>query len=163
MKSLLPEFGHLLALLKKHNVEFMIVGGYAVIFHGYARTTTDIDIWLKPDNENRNKLISALKEFGINEQGQKQLEKLDFAGVHFFYFGEKPKRIDFLTRISGINYDEASQQMNHFSISGQSVPVIELHHLILSKMSTDRIQDKADVEMLQKINKTKEKKQKRRF
>lgn len=63
MYLLLPEFKLLLLLLKKHGVNFMLKGGYAVIYYGYERSTNDLDIWLQPQNDNREKLIEALKEF----------------------------------------------------------------------------------------------------
>ncbi|HNR19326.1 MAG TPA: hypothetical protein PKN75_08075 [Bacteroidia bacterium] len=65
MEILVPEFKKMLSLLVKHNVNFMLIGGYAVIYHGYERLTTDMDIWLKSDDQNRNKLVNALQDFGI--------------------------------------------------------------------------------------------------
>lgn len=158
MQSLLPEYKHLLALLVKHHVDFMIIGGYAVIYYGYPRTTIDLDVWLKPDNDNRSKLIEALKEFGVSTDSLNKLSGTDFNGTHCFYFGEYPIRTDFLTKISGVNYSDAAHKVNYFTIEKQKIPIIHFEHLILSKISTDRIQDKADVEMLQKIVAAKKKK-----
>jgi hypothetical protein len=157
MEILLPEFRQLLLLLKKHHVDFMVVGGYAVIFYGYSRATTDIDILLKPDNQNRTKLIAALTEFGISGKSLDQLKVTDFTGIQFFYFGKKPGKIDFLTRISGVKFDEAELQVNHFVLEKQKIPVIPYQYLILSKITTDRIQDKADIDMLQKIREKRKK------
>jgi hypothetical protein len=67
MDIFLDEHKEFLLLLLKHEVEFMLIGGYAVIFHGYERTTGDMDIWLKPSNENKEKFIEVLKSYGINE------------------------------------------------------------------------------------------------
>jgi len=153
MDVLLPEFKKLLLLLVKHKVNFMLIGGYAVIYYGYERTTSDMDIWLKADNVNRGKLIRALREFGIFDVDLKALSKKDFSQIQFFYIGKKPSRIDFLNRISGVSYDDAEKEVNYFPLQNIKVPIIQYHHLILSKISNERTKDKADVEELQKINK----------
>jgi len=148
---LLPEYKKMLLLLVKHDVKFMLIGGYAVIFHGYERLTTDLDIFLEPENKNRDKLVVALKEFGISNDSLKKLSKLDFNKIQFFHFGERPNRIDFLTKINLVTYTVAAKEARVFTIGKILIPIIQYHHLILSKMTTDRPQDKADVEMLQKI------------
>lgn len=152
MYLLLPEFKLLLLLLKKHGVNFMLIGGYAVIYYGYERSTNDLDIWLQPQNDNREKLIGALKEFGINKKSLERISLLDFSEVQFFFFGNHPRRIDFLTHISNIAYNEAEAQVNHFVLDEEKIPVIHYDHLILSKISNERTKDKADVEELQRIH-----------
>lgn len=112
-----------------------------------------MDIWLQPDNENRDKLIPALKEFGIGNESLLSISQLDFTGIQFFFFGNKPRRIDFLTQISGVTYKEAIKEVNHFPLHNENIPIIQYHHLILSKISNKRSKDKADVEELQRINK----------
>jgi hypothetical protein len=153
MEVLLTEFKQLLMLMKKHHVEFMLVGGYAVIYYGYERTTTDMDIWLQGKNKNRDNLINALKEFGIGEESLSKLKNIDFTKTEVFYFGNKPRRIDFLTKIRGVEFEEAIKQVNYFQLTNIEVPVIHYHHLIINKMLSSRLKDKADVEELQKINK----------
>ncbi len=73
MNILMDEHRQLLLSLLNNNVSFILIGGYAVIYYGYERITGDMDIWLQPNNENRNKLLNALKDFGIEES---DLEKL---------------------------------------------------------------------------------------
>lgn len=158
MDILLDEYKKLLLLLVKHKVDFMLIGGYAVIYYGYERSTTDMDIWLKPDNNNRDKLIPALKEFGIKSVDLEKLSSADFKTIQFFYFGTRPLRIDFLTKISGVGFEEAAAQANHFPLADKKVPIIHFNHLILSKITNERTQDKADVEELQKIQALKKKK-----
>jgi len=148
----LPEFKEMLALLVKHKVNFMLIGGYAVIHYGYARTTADMDIWLRPDNENKTNLIAALAGFGIEEDDLKAIAEHDFTQTQMFFLGQKPRRMDFLTKISGVTYQEAALQVNHFPLDNIQVPVIQFEHLILSKISNGRPQDKADVEKLQEIS-----------
>jgi hypothetical protein len=152
MDVLHPEFKQLLLLLNKHTVSYMLIGGYAVIYHGYERTTTDMDIWLQPTNENRNKLVKALEDYGIDNESRMALSKLDFTHTQIFFFGQKPRRIDFLTSISNVKYNEAIKVVNFFSLQNEKIPVIQYHHLILSKISNERTKDKDDVEMLQKIH-----------
>ena len=158
MDIMLPEHKQMLLLLNKHKVNFMLIGGYAVIYHGYERLTTDMDIWLQPDNNNRDKLIDALSEFGIGNASLSQLAKINFNEASFFYFGERPRRIDFFTKINSVTFDEAAPVVNHLPLANILVPVIQYHHLILSKIANNRPQDKADVDMLQKINQFKNKK-----
>ncbi len=158
MEIVLPEFKNLLVLLNKHKVSYMLIGGYAVIFHGYERNTTDMDIWLKPENTNRDKLIPALREFGIGKESLQKLSHLDFSQTHFFFFGEKPRRIDFLTRINNVTFEEAEPVMAYFPMGDQKIPIIQYQHLILSKIANNRPQDVADVDRLQKINQFKKKK-----
>lgn len=153
MEILLPEFKQLLFLLNKHKVSYMLIGGYAVIYYGYQRNTTDMDIWLQPENENKNKLILALREFGIGDESLQLISGLDFNHTQFFYFGEQPRRIDFINKISGVNFNEAIAEVKFLPLENERVPVINYRHLILSKISNERAKDKADVEELQRINK----------
>jgi hypothetical protein len=139
--------------LLNHKVEYLLIGGYAVIYYGYERTTADMDLWLRPNNDNKNILIEALREFGIIEEDLKKLSLVDFTLANAFSIEEKPSRIDFLTAIQGVSYDEADVEKALFPIKNKHIPIIQYHHLITSKMLTGRSKDKADVEELQKINK----------
>ena len=152
MDITLEEFKQLLLILLGHKVNFMLIGGYAVIYYGYERTTSDLDIWLEPENENRDRLVLALEEFGIDNESLDALAASDFTQIQFFFFGEKPARIDFLTRISNVTYKDAAQEVNYLPLKDKQVPIIHYRHLILSKIANDRARDKADVEELQKIN-----------
>lgn len=82
----------------------------------------------------------------------KILATKDFSKIQFFFFDKKPRRIDFLTRINGVTYIEAEKEVNYFPLQNEKVPIIQYHHLILSKISNERGKDKADIEELQKIN-----------
>ncbi len=140
------------------NVDFIIIGGYSVIFHGYERTTGDIDIWLKPDNANKEKLLLILKEFGIEDDDIAQVAQLDFSKHQFFNIGEYPEKIDFLTYINIVQYNDADKHKVIGEIDGLNIPFLNLNHLVLSKINTGRPQDKADIEKLQSIEKTKDRK-----
>ena len=114
-----------------------------------------MDIWLKANNENRDKLIQAHNEYGVIQEDLNAISKQDFTKIQFFYFGKKPRRVDFLTNISGITFDVAEKEVNHFPLQNEMIPIIQYHHLILSKITSERIKDKADVQELQNINKFK--------
>ena len=111
-----------------------------------------MDIWLQPDNENLPKLLAALNEFNIKESSLEQVKQIDLSKPQVFFVGEKPRRIDFLTHVSGISFSEAIEQVNYFPLENKKIPVIQYHHLILTKIATGRAKDKADVEELEKIN-----------
>lgn len=148
------EHQQLLSALIKNKVDFMLVGGYAVIYYGYDRSTGDMSIWLKTGNENRDKLIKALKDFGVIDQHLETLKEMDFTNpVPVFYFGKEPRRIDFITMISNVKFEEAIQRVNYSALENEKVPVIHYNDLILSKLTSNRLKDKADIEELEKINK----------
>ena len=150
------EHQELLSALIKNQVSFMLVGGYAVIHYGYDRNTGDMDIWLKPGNDNRNKLIPALGDFGIKDEHLEILRKMDFTHpVPVFYFGNEPRRIDFVTIISNVTFEDAIQKVNYIKSGNIHIPVIDYNQLILSKLTSGRMKDKADVEELERINKHK--------
>ena len=155
MNIFIKEHIDLLKALINNHVRFMLIGGYAVIHYGYERTTGDMDIWLQLGNDNKNKLLKALEEFGIEEDDIEQLRNMNFVNpLPVFFIGEKPRRIDFVTLISNISFEVAIEKVNYFSIGENvKVPVIHFDHLILSKKSTGRIKDKADIEELKRINK----------
>lgn len=142
---------HFLISLMEAEVEYMLIGGYAVIYHGYPRLTKDMDIWLKPDNENKLKLLPVLHSYGIVNEDIDRVKGLDFIQAQSFYIGEEKNKIDFLTCMAGVSYAEAVAQKVSLQMKNKSIPVISYKHLIVNKMLSDHPQDKADVAMLQKI------------
>ena len=157
MDILIEEHQRVLMALVDNKVDFLVIGGYAVIFYGYERTTGDIDIWLKPDNSNKPKLISALKELDVDAESIKAIDAIDLAEVQMFYMGDKPQRIDFLTKVYALSYEEAISEANYFLLGKRRVPILNYQHLILSKFNTGRAKDMGDLEELQRINKYREK------
>lgn len=144
---------NLLKALLKHNVDFIIIGGYSVIFHGYKRTTGDVDIWIKPDNANKEKVLLALKEIKVDSHSIAEIGKLDFTGYVVFCIWEKPERADFITRINLVKYEDADKNKIIGDMDGVKIPFLHLNDLVLSKMNTGRGKDQADIEELQKIQK----------
>ncbi len=101
-----PDFRDLLVLLNKHKVEYMIVGGYALAFYGVPRYTGDIDIFVKPEGENARHILLSLEGFGFGALG---LTLADFEGPdQIIQLGFPPVRIDIITSISGVSWDDAA-------------------------------------------------------
>ena len=156
MNIFIEEHRQMLLSLVKHEVKFMLIGGYAVIHYGYERSTGDMDIWLQLGNANKDRLINALMEFGIAEEDIEQLRKMNLNNpVPVFFIGTPPRRIDFVTAISRLTFEDAMINATHFQLQETQIPVIHYDDLILSKMFTGRAKDKGDIEELQRINKYK--------
>ncbi len=147
----------LIKKLLEASVDFIIIGGYSVIFHGYKRTTGDIDIWLKPDNANKEKLLPVLAYFGLDKNEIMQVRAMDFTKHLNFSLGEEPEKMDFLTYISMIDYNDADKHKIQAEIDGMIIPFLHLNDLVLSKLNTGRLKDRADVEALQNVEKERKK------
>lgn len=143
---------NLISTLIEEGVSFIVVGGYAVNFHGYNRPTGDMDIWLQPSEENKQRLIRMLKKHDFDDESIKYLSSLNFKEAQVFSMGEPPFKFDFLTKINLVSYEDADQQKVLQDADGLTIPFIHLNHLILSKISTGRTKDKADIEELNKVN-----------
>ncbi len=141
----------MLRLLVEFNVDFMLVGGFAVNYYGFNRPTGDMDVWLKPNEENKNKLVKALNNYGFNEESISYVNSLDFSETLVFSCGEPPFRVDFLTQIGGVKYAEAEHQRVKSTMENIEISIIHIHDLVLSKIANNRTKDKLDVEELQKI------------
>lgn len=148
-----PTHQEFLTALLGRQVEFLLIGGYAVNYHGFIRATGDMDIWLKPDNENKAKVLLALEQAGIHPDDIAQVDKIyDFNDVVVFHFGNDPERIDFLTRVQGVEFSKAFERRKILKVKDMEVPILHLDDLIVSKLLAGRPVDRIDVEMLQKIN-----------
>ena len=135
--TLANNFEEILIAFNKHKVEYIIAGGYAVIFHGYGRTTGDLDLWIKPENKiNKDKIIQSLRNLNVNEDTLIQLNSLGFTTPIMFIDGEEPFKIDFMTSISGVDFNEAWGQKINAMLDGILIPFINLNHLIISKITT---------------------------
>lgn len=157
MNILLEPHKALLRKLIELKVEFILIGGYAVNFHGYNRTTGDMDIWLKPDNENKSKFIKFLNSEGFDSESLTKISSIDFTKHAAFHIGEEPLQVDFVTIISGVTFAEAEEKKKQLPFEGMHIPFLDFDHLILSKITSARAKDKADIEELQKIMQLKKK------
>jgi len=141
-----PDFKEFLKLLKSKNIKYLLIGGYAVGYHGYPRATNDMDIWVAIDSENAELLVQALKEFGFDTP---QLSKDLFLEENkVIRMGVAPIRIEILTSISGVNFEECYQKKVGDEIDGIQVDIINLKHLKINKKASGRHKDLDDFENL---------------
>lgn len=147
-------FREVLKVFNSCNVDYLIAGGYAVIFHGYGRTTGDIDIWVKPNRNNQKKIISAFKTMDWCSELIDHLHSLDFTKPFSIKLGDEPIQIDIFNAITGVKYKDAEIKSIPYTFSSDlNVRFIHINDLITNKMLTGRLKDQADVEALQKIQK----------
>ncbi len=142
------DYKEMLQLLLEEQVDFMIIGAYALGVHGYPRATADIDIWVKPNDINSRKLYKALARFGAPLDKIK-IDEFSMEGI-IFQIGVIPRRIDIITKIDGVKYEEADEDKIIVKIEGLKIPVISLDKLIKNKMSTGREKDELDIKTLRK-------------
>ncbi|PAW70183.1 MAG: hypothetical protein B9S38_08280 [Verrucomicrobiia bacterium Tous-C4TDCM] len=135
-------------LLLSRKVEFLLVGGYALAFHGAARFTEDIDFLVLVSPENAAKLADLIEDFGFGELGLSKEDFLDPDQV--IQLGRAPHRIDLLTGISGVGWDEAWASRIEVEFDGFLIPVIGKAALEANKQATGRPQDLADLARLRK-------------
>lgn len=141
-----PDFEELLQLFAKHQVEYMIVGGYAVAFHGHPRFTKDLDIFYRASPDNVTRLRNALVEFGFQQADVPENAFLTAGNI--VVFGVDPVRVDLLNQIDGVDYDAAHVSIVVGRYGEAQANFIGREALILNKNSTPRAKDKADVEEL---------------
>jgi len=141
-----PDFEELLRLLEEHGVEYMIVGGYAVAYHGHPRFTKDIDVFFQMSEDNVGRLRQALVAFGFREEDL-PLEAFMTAG-NVLTFGVVPTRVDLVNEIDGVSYEEARPNVVRGKYGGVEVPFIGFDDLIRNKKATPRAKDKGDIEEL---------------
>jgi len=146
MIPLPPDFKEFLQALNHCAVEYLLVGGYAVAYHGYPRTTADIDIWIRVDPDNALRTMEALRKFGFG--GADVSEKMFLIAGRVVRMGVPPLRIEVLTSISGVDFDSCYARRIKATIDTISVNVISKADLLANKRATGRAKDIADVEQL---------------
>lgn len=137
------------AFLKSFNdaaVEYMVVGGYAVIMHGYVRNTGDIDIWVKSDRANAERIVSALINFGFAPEDVD--EDIFIGPQQIVRMGNEPEKIEIITSIEGVQWEECIAHCVKCDIDGLEVPFIGLSDLRKNKAEAGRHRDLADLEEL---------------
>ncbi len=140
------DFKELLKLFNVHNVEYLIVGGYALAFHGSPRYTGDIDILVKPDEMNAQRVLEALNEFGFGSIG---LDISDFMYQNkVVQLGVPPVRIDLITSISGVSWEDVSAGSVDGIFGEITVNFIGREQFIANKRAIGRLKDQADIEAL---------------
>ena len=153
MNIFFPEHDKMLRKLSEYNVRYLLIGGYAVNYYGYHRTTGDMDLWISSDAVNIKKLQDIFLKMGFLDRDVAHLSTLDFEQPNVFSIGAEPQRIDFITRVNIVQFDEAYAQKNRVQIEeGFSIDIVHYRDLVTMKLNTGRLKDKADVEELQKVN-----------
>lgn len=142
-----PDFRDILSALHAENVEFLVVGSYAVAVHGRARATEDLDIWVRPSASNSERVMRALLRFGAPTT---MLSAKDFETDGLvFQMGNPPWRIDILTSIDAVSFEEAWTERQQWTVEGLNIPVLSRRHLIVNKRAVGRAKDLADAEELE--------------
>jgi hypothetical protein len=146
------DFADLLLELRDAEAEFLLVGGWAVILYGHVRATDDMDIFVRPSATNSERVFAALEAFGA------PLRAHAVTPAHFaregdaYRFGIAPLKIEMLTKISGVSFDEALRGSRTFELDGHAIPYIGKAALIANKKSAGRHKDLADVEELERLD-----------
>jgi len=141
-----PDFREFLRLLNAHNVEYLLIGGYAVGYHGYPRATVDMDIWVAIHPSNAEKVVAVLKEFGFDPPDLSP--QLFLQEWQIIRMGVPPVRIEIATTISGVDFAECYAQRVEDELDGVGVKLIDRDHLKRNKRASGRHQDLADLEHL---------------
>ena len=145
------DFKDLLSEFNAHGVEYLVVGAYALAAHGRVRATGDLDVWVRPDPANAKRVLGALVSFGAPLQGLTE-QDLSTPGI-VFQIGVAPLRIDVLTAIDAVEFEEAWHARIITRFVDQSVSVLSAAHLIRNKRALGRAQDIADLEWLERSEK----------
>jgi hypothetical protein len=141
------DFVDLFAAFNAHDVEYLVVGAHALAAHGHVRATKDLDVWVRPTEANARQAYRALAAFGAPLT---ELKESDLATQGtIFQIGVPPVRIDIITRIDGVTFEEAWPSRVATRFGEQPVGVLSRHHLIQNKRASGRLQDLADIERLE--------------
>ncbi len=140
------DFKEFLKLLNEKEVRYLLIGGYAVGYHGYPRATNDMDIWIALHPKNAEKVVKVLREFGFNLP---ELEPALFLKENsIIRMGIPPMRLEISTGISGVEFEECYESRIVDTIDGMQVNIIDLQHLKINKKAAGRLKDLADLENL---------------
>lgn len=146
------DYKDILLALSAEKADFLLVGAYALAVHGYPRATMDIDLWIKPSPENADAVLRALKRFGAPLHNLTKDDLLSDDTI--FQIGLAPKRIDIITGVSGLRFDEAFNHSIETEIEGIPIRILSLDDLIVNKRASGRTKDLADVEALESLKKS---------
>jgi hypothetical protein len=145
------DFADLLIELSKAEAEFLLVGGWAVVLYGHVRGTDDMDVFVRPTATNSERVFAALEAFGAPLRAH-GVEPQHFAKEGDAYrFGMAPFKVEVLSQISGVSFDEALQGSQTLDLQGHAVPYIGKQALIANKKAAGRLKDLADVEELERL------------
>lgn len=137
------DFIDILSAFSEEKVEYMVVGGYAIAFHGYVRGTGDIDLWIRISDTNAERVWKALKTFGA-PLFDLSIEDLKTPGM-VFQMGLPPNRIDVINKVNGLEFDEAWQNREFIEIHDLNIPIVAKPELLKNKLTMKRPKDLADI------------------
>lgn len=141
-----PDFREFVESFNEHEVRYLVVGGYALAAHGLPRATGDFDAWVWIGGDNAERVLAALTAFGFGSLG---LEVADFDRADsIVQLGYPPYRIDILTSIDGVEFDDAWSRRLSVEADGLALEIIGREDLVRNKVVADRPQDRADVARL---------------
>lgn len=143
------DFRDFIKLLNKWKVEYMLVGGYAVILNGYRRTTGDMDVWVNRTADNHKRLVNAMHEFGLPISDINKKNFLENNSIDVFSYGVPPVSINILNRLKGVDFDEAHSKSQTAEDDGLIIRFIHLSQLIQAKKASGRYKDLDDIDKLQ--------------
>jgi hypothetical protein len=141
-----PDFKEFLQLLHDHHVDYLLIGGYAVGYHGYPRATGDMDIWVAMNSANAERLVAVLTAFGF--EASNVCADLFLQPNNVIRMGNPPLRLKLLTTVSGVGFADAYAQRVTDTIDGVPVTIISLEQLKINKRASGRLKDLSDVENL---------------
>ena len=142
------DFRDFISALNNNEVEYILVGGYSVILHGYSRTTGDLDIWVDKKRENYFKLVKAFREFKMSVFDMTEDNFLQKQELNVFTFGRPPSGIDIMTDVKGLNFNEAFKTSQIVEVANLKIRLIELDQLLKAKKAAGRHKDLDDIENL---------------
>lgn len=145
------DFADLITCLNEAAVDYMLIGGYAVVAHGFLRTTQDFDVWLRADRTNAQRVVMAMQAFGGPGIPIAALEHVEGEPPTGFRFGRPPFAVDLLTSIQGVSFEEAEAGCEIRDCGGLMVRIIGLEALLKNKRSTGRAKDAMDADELEAI------------
>jgi len=147
---LTQDYQDIITLFNKHNVKFLIAGAYAMSKVGYSRSTYDIDLWIEKTKENAINIFHALDEFGVPFK----IDPDDFLAPNsVLQIGIEPNRIDILTDIDGLTFQEAWQNRQLIKFDEIEAYSLEIHDIIKNKTASNRAKDKLDLVQLKELAK----------
>mgnify|MGYP001205353033 CR=1 FL=1 len=141
------DYRDILHALNTEKVDYLLVGAYAMAAYGYPRATMDIDIWINPSPDNADAVLRALAQFGapLHNLTREDLQKNDT----IFQIGVAPRRIDLITSVSGLRFEDAFARSTEVEMDGILVPILSIDDLIVNKRASGRTKDLADAESLE--------------
>jgi len=143
------EFQEFLRSLNSNKVDYLLIGGYAVILNGHVRNTNDLDICVSPDPENAKRVVSALTEFGFAVGGLN--ESLFTKRKSVVRMGFPPLKIEIINYLEGVDFQDAFRNRTSITLDDIDISLININDLIANKLAVGRLQDLADVEKLEKL------------